>query len=181
MTHAELVHLAARWLASRCPVVITEMSSAAWEEPDAIGWRGAGSILVECKVSRADLRADRDKPYRRREMADGVRWPGLGDERYYLMPAGLVEVDDPLLLPGWGVLFANPAGKVRVARKAEKRRQGDQWREILLLVSCIRRLGIETTGGTSVKVYTTKTKCRAAVHIDGGDDLVVQPLDGATP
>lgn len=167
MTHANLVAMAGRWLAKRCPVVITEMSSGAWEEPDAIGWRGKGSILVECKATRADLRADRDKPHRRRESisADGRVWPGLGDERYYLVPEGLADVADPLFADGWGILCATEKGKVRELRPAEYR-PGDWHSERALLVSCIRRLGVASSGGTSVKVYTVQTKCRATVTVE---------------
>lgn len=165
MTHAELVRLAATWLAKRCPVVITEMTSGAWEEPDAIGWRGRGSILVECKTSRSDLRADKNKPHRRREaVVDGLSWPGLGDERYYLMPAGLVPTDDPLLAPGWGLLWAYPNGRIREITAPERRR-GDHDRERALLVSCVRRLGVAANAGCSVKIYTYETKRRATLTV----------------
>lgn len=165
MTHAELVKAAATWLAKRCPVVITEMTSGAWEEPDAIGWNGYGSILVECKASRADLRRDKDKPHRRREtVSDGLSWPGLGDDRFYLFPEGLVDVADELLLPDWGVLYAGRTGKVRQARPAI-RRQGDHRSERALLVSCLRRLGVSSSGGVSVKIYTIPTKCRATLTV----------------
>ena len=165
-SHAQLVEMAGTWLRSRCPVVITEMASWAGEEPDAIGWRSRGSILVECKASRADLRADKDKPYRRTEpiSADGTRWAGLGDERYFMVPAGMVELDDPLLTPGWGVLFVSDKGAVREKRKAEYR-PGDVRGERALLVSCIRRLGVASAGGCSVKIYTEQTKCRATVAV----------------
>jgi hypothetical protein len=40
VTHTELVERAAKWLRNSTPsaVVITEMGSGAWEEPDAIGF-----------------------------------------------------------------------------------------------------------------------------------------------
>jgi hypothetical protein len=178
-SHADLVKMARTWLAKRCPVVITEMTSGAWEEPDAIGWRGAGSILVECKASRADLRADKNKPHRRREtISDGLSWPGLGDERFYLFPDGLVDAADDLIAPGWGVLYASAMGSVRMALKAWKR-QGDHRSERALLVSCLRRLGIASTGGTSVKIYTIPNKQRATLTVTAPRELAVEEVGGA--
>jgi hypothetical protein len=114
MTHAELVARAEAWLRNhmRCRVVLCERSSAAGETPDAIGWRGSSySILVECKVSRSDFRADLQKPWRR-------YWAGMGCERYYMAPPGLLK---PHEVPGgWGLLEVWPK-TVRVARKAQNR------------------------------------------------------------
>ena len=98
MTHPQLVALAVRWLRSyRCGVVLSEQSCASGEVPDAIGWkRACRSVVVECKITRADFLADRGKPFRFRPEL------GLGCERYYLTPTGLL---DPGELPqGWGLL-----------------------------------------------------------------------------
>ena len=66
MTHAQLVERAVRWLrAYRCGVVLSEQACVSGEMPDAIGWKRAShSVLVECKVTRADFLADRGKPFR---------------------------------------------------------------------------------------------------------------------
>ncbi|HEX9959843.1 MAG TPA: hypothetical protein VGB00_02855, partial [Pyrinomonadaceae bacterium] len=82
-THAELVAIAREWLKTHhCSVVVSEITSAASEQPDAIGWRGGNSILIECKVSRSDFLADRKKSFREHlEM-------GMGDYRYFLAPVG---------------------------------------------------------------------------------------------
>jgi hypothetical protein len=161
-THADLVAAAARWLvrARHCTVVITEMASGAGEEPDAIGWSGAWSTVVECKVSAADLRADKLKPCRR-------RGEGFGNSRWYLFPdrdmAQLVsEVD-----PGWGVLYLSPRGKVVKVRDAEHRGECDAANERGLLVSALRRLGVKSEGGVSVRVYIEQTKCRATLTVKG--------------
>ena len=54
--------------------------------PDAIGWKKAcHSVLVECKVSRADFLADRGKPFRQNPET------GVGCERYYLSPRDLIR------------------------------------------------------------------------------------------
>src|SRR2546430_10016870 len=63
MTHAQLVQKAVEWLrAYRCGVVLSEQACISGEMPDAIGWkRSCHSVLVECKISRADFLADRGK------------------------------------------------------------------------------------------------------------------------
>jgi len=57
MTHAKLVAMAVRWLRRyRCGVALSEQACVSGEMPDAIGWKKAcHSVLVECKVSRADF------------------------------------------------------------------------------------------------------------------------------
>lgn len=116
MTHDELVTRAARWLAKtrRCPVVVTEIvtASSTGEIPDAIGWEGGRSHLVECKVSRSDFLADRKKSFR--IMPD----LGLGDYRWYMTPPGLVTPDE--LPDGWGLLEVHPE-QVRVLRESGSR------------------------------------------------------------
>jgi hypothetical protein len=75
MTHAQLVNLAVDWLRRyRCGVVLSEQACASGEMPDAIGWKGkCRSVVVECKVSRADFLADRLKPFRQNpEIALGL-------------------------------------------------------------------------------------------------------------
>src|ERR1700686_5875531 len=61
MTHGQLVERAVRWLRSyRCGVVLSEQACVSGEMPDAIGWKRANhSVLVECKVTRADFLAER--------------------------------------------------------------------------------------------------------------------------
>lgn len=155
MTHADLVCLAARWLAREHAVVVTEMCSGAGEEPDAIGFGGRISTLVECKVSRSDFRADRNKPC----AVDDER---LGDFRYYCVPTGLVSADD--MPPKWGLLYANGRG-VTVIRKAEMSPVKDARGEHQILISCLRRIGMSAPQGVSVKVYTMQTKCRATLGV----------------
>lgn len=56
--------------------------------PDVIGWRSNGwSVLVECKRSREDFRADAKKAIR----ASG--WGG-GQERWYFAPRGIIPKDE---------------------------------------------------------------------------------------
>lgn len=125
MNHAELVERAERWLRNTrgCAVVLTEFTAHHSEEPDALGWRDRGflSILVECKASRADFRADQQKPSRRRHSGPnaaailaGFR---LGKERWYMTPPGLVRPEE--VPEGWGLLEAGET-RVRTVVKAEK-------------------------------------------------------------
>jgi len=81
----------------RCGVVLSEQACVSGEMPDAIGWKKAcHSVLVECKVSRVDFLADREKPFRQKPEI------GVGCERYYLAPKGLIRTED--LPAGWGLI-----------------------------------------------------------------------------
>jgi hypothetical protein len=167
VSHEHLVKMAGRWLRARCSVVITEMSSGGGEEPDAIGWRTQGSILIECKASRADLRADAEKPYRRLadQLGPGERC-GMGNLRYLLAPPEVVRGREDRLIPkGWGVLIASSERSVRTLVTPEQH-QCDWDAERTLLISCLRRFGIESREGTSVKVYKFQTRCRATVSLN---------------
>jgi hypothetical protein len=98
VTHEKLVSLAVRWLRRyRCGVILSEQACISSEVPDAIGWKKAShSVLVECKASRADFLMDREKPFRQKPEQ------GMGCERYYLAPRGLIR---PAELPrGWGLI-----------------------------------------------------------------------------
>ena len=98
MTHEKLVSFAVAWLRSyRCGVVLSEQSCLSGETPDAIGWkRACHSVVVECKISRADFLADREKPFRRKQEM------GMGCERFYLAPAEMIALAE--LPAGWGLL-----------------------------------------------------------------------------
>nr|MBU2748641.1 hypothetical protein [Acidithiobacillus montserratensis] len=103
LDHDGLIRRAKLWLRRNgCGLVIGEPFRArttSREIPDAIGWRGqATSILVECKVSRADFLADAGKPFRQDPDL------GLGQWRFYLCPEGVIQVSD--LPTGWGLLWA---------------------------------------------------------------------------
>lgn len=113
LTHAELVHRAERWLLNtmKCGFVLTELATRAPETPDAIGWERGSSILVECKVSRADFMADQKKWFRTHPET------GMGDRRYYMTPPNLIFEDE--LPANWGLLYAYPT-VIRVIQKAAR-------------------------------------------------------------
>ena len=74
MTHARLVEMAERWLRrSRCGIVLSEQGCSSGEMPDAIGWKGKNhSIVIECKISRADFLADADMIATNREEREDI-------------------------------------------------------------------------------------------------------------
>ena len=137
MTHAKLVAMAVRWLRLyRCGVVLSEQACVSGEMPDAIGWKKAcHSVLVESKVSRSDFLADRDKPFRQKpEM-------GVGCERYYLAPRGLIRSDE--LPAGWGLLEVSgrEIEKVKASAKNLRSAAGFQ-NEMNLLLASLRRVEV---------------------------------------
>lgn len=107
MTHKELVGIAHRWATKNvsCGVVLAELYNSLGECPDVIGFGGWHSVLIECKASRSDFLADRNKSWRQEEAK------GMGTYRYYCCPEGLIQLAD--LPPKWGLLWVTPKGKVK--------------------------------------------------------------------
>ena len=135
MTHQKLVQKAVAWLRSyRCGVVLSEQACSSGEMPDAIGWkRACHSVLVECKVSRADFLADREKPFRQKPEL------GVGCERFYLAPAGLLAPEELPL--GWGLLELR-GGQIEVLRRSARnhRTATGFGCEMNLLLASLRRV-----------------------------------------
>jgi len=137
MTHRQLVEHAVRWLRSyRCGVVLSEQACVSGEMPDAIGWKRANhSILVECKVTRADFLADRGKPFRKKPEV------GVGCERFYLTPPALVKPEE---LPSeWGLLELR-RGRIEVIQQSAKNLRsavGLRY-EMNLLLASLRRVEV---------------------------------------
>ncbi len=127
--------MAVQWLRRyRCGVVLSEQACVSGEMPDAIGWkRACHSVLVESKVSRADFLADRDKPFRQRPEQ------GVGCERYYLAPKGLIKIDELPL--GWGLLEVSGREIDRVKASAKNLRSAIGFEnEMNLLLASLRRV-----------------------------------------
>jgi hypothetical protein len=137
MTHAFLVRAAVDWLRRyRCGVILSEQACISGEVPDAIGWkRACHSVLVECKISRADFLADRTKPFRQRPEL------GVGSERFYLAPRNLIRVDE---LPArWGLLEYHNRRIEVVSASRKNLRTDDGFRnEMNLLLASLRRVEI---------------------------------------
>ena len=107
--------------------------------PDAIGWKKAcHSVLVESKVSRSDFLADRAKRFRQKPET------GVGCERYYLAPQGLIRIEE--LPMGWGLLevWGREIERVRASAKNLRSEIGFQ-NEMNLLLASLRRVA----GGTA--------------------------------
>lgn len=108
MTHDDLVKIAEKWLLKtrKCSFAFRELvCNATSEIPDAIGFRDGGSILVECKVTRADFLSDKKKFFRLHG------WQGAGTFRMYLCPEGIIKPED--LPPKWGLIWVDGRGKAR--------------------------------------------------------------------
>lgn len=137
MTHAQLVERAVRWLRwYRCGVVLSEQACVSGEMPDAIGWKQAcHSVLVECKVTRADFLADRDKPFRQKPEK------GVGSERFYLTPPGLTSAKE--LPAGWGLLELRNGRVEMLHPSAKNLRTARGFRyEMNLLLASLRRVEV---------------------------------------
>jgi hypothetical protein len=168
MTHASLVRKAVEWLRSyRCGVVLSEQACVSGEMPDAIGWkRACHSVLVECKVSRADFLADRAKPFRLQPQI------AVGCERFYLAPRGLIRGEE--LPAGWGLLELHNR-RIEVIRRSKKNLRSDQgFRcEMNLLLASLRRVEIRIEPQTITEFL--KWQNRMAEY-NGG-----QAPEGVTP
>jgi hypothetical protein len=147
--HCELVRVADQWLKQMgCNLTFPELhvATCSGEIPDAIGWRDGGktSILVECKVSRADFLADAQKPFRK--SSDD----GMGNWRFYLCPEGLIGIDE--LPAGWGLLYVTRRGVRKVhgvpgtpmlrASWMDHPFRASKHSESVMLVAALRRLQI---------------------------------------
>ncbi|HTR24508.1 MAG TPA: hypothetical protein VMI10_11030 [Terriglobales bacterium] len=137
MTHAKLVEMGVAWLRRyRCGVVLSEQACVSGEMPDAIGWKKAcHSVLVECKVTRSDFLVDCAKPWRQQPET------GVGAERYYLAPRGLIETDE--VPRGWGLLEIC-GREIEMAKRSVKNLRsavGFEY-EMNLLLSSLRRVEV---------------------------------------
>jgi len=97
LSHQYLTDVAFEWLKDyrECLCVSQELGN--WREiPDAIGFKFNNSILVEVKVSRSDFFADRHKYVRKNPKY------GMGRERWYLTPKGMVKPEE--VPDGWGLI-----------------------------------------------------------------------------
>jgi hypothetical protein len=137
--HAVLVRKAVEWLRRhyRCGIILSEQYCATGEVPDAIGWKGqCRSVVVECKVSRADFLADARKEFRLQPEL------GLGSERLYMAPAGIILPNE--LPPSWGLLEYRRK-EVHLAVKPARRdlrTPAGMMKEMNLLLASLRRVEV---------------------------------------
>lgn len=172
MTHAQLVRLAEQWLRRdyRCGIVLSEQCCASGETPDVIGWKGkCRSVLIECKISRADFLADREKPFRK----DPAQ--GMGCERFYLAPQGLIRADE--LPKSWGLLQVKGRAVSVVAkppRVSQRSEAGLMW-EMNLLLASLRRVEVRIEPQTITDFL--KWKNRLAEYNGGELPQGVAPIE----
>lgn len=147
MTHDDLVRRAVQWLRkpcsaknqdgkrwykSGCGVVVPELVSYAPEQPDAIGWYGGnGSVVIECKTSRADFLSDRKKIHR------NVSSAGL--YRLYLCPPGIINAQD--LTHGWGLLYCHEK-RITLEAIPDVNQSRCAHTEIKMMYSLLRRVEV---------------------------------------
>lgn len=161
--HDRLVQVASKWLCRTCSIVITELVSSAFEAPDALGWQGGRSMLVECKTSLSDFKSDAKKPFRTNpEM-------GLGVSRYFLTPPNLVTISD--LPQGWG-LIEDHGKRIKMLRASDVFRS-NRITEVEILLSLVRRIGGSAPPGISIRCYTHQTQCKATLSVDQGIELEI--------
>ena len=144
VNHTGLNKIAKRWLLKTigCGYVISEVVSSAGETIDALGLRSDYTILIECKTSKADFKADQKKIFRQHPER------GMGTFRFYLCEPGVIEATD--IPKGWGLLFWNgkkvkriiaPKGNIWLTQNEfifEKSMQN----EYRIIYSCLRRIRI---------------------------------------
>ncbi|KAF1009509.1 MAG: hypothetical protein GAK28_00147 [Luteibacter sp.] len=173
MTHDELVERAGIWLrrVAGCKVVMTEISALcrSGEIPDAIGWREAGTVLVEAKATRGDFLADRNKAFRRDPSQ------GMGALRYFMAPEGLIKVDE--LPERWGLLEVRGRRVVMLAGPDPRRayiRQSEFWHEqratdceTAMLLSGLNRIRISMGDGEFRRVLHMRFQDRQAELLAG--------------
>lgn len=153
VNHQKLVSSAVSWLRGYgCGVVLSEQSCASGETPDAIGWkRGCHSVVVECKVTRPDFLADREKPFRLQPAK------GMGCERYYLTPAGLLDRKE--LPAGWGLLEMRGREVAQVIPSPGKLRSARGFRyEMNLLLASLRRVEVRIEPQTITEFLKWKNR-----------------------
>ena len=155
MTHNDLVEVAKKWLIKgrNCSVVLTETQAQSGEIPDAIGWRGQHSILIECKTSLADFRRDLTKWYRN-------SGPGIGQQRYFLAPKGVIPVDEVPV--GWGLLELHK-NVVKTVKKLDLLYLDERVAsaEVSLLVAALRRTQIRASTRRKGRKRSRKAYSRA--------------------
>jgi hypothetical protein len=137
--HAQLIARAVEWLRRRykCGIILSEQYCATGEVPDVIAWKGhCKSVLVECKVSRADFLADAGKPFRQKSEE------GMGSQRFYMAPASVIRAEE--LPKHWGLLELC-GREVRMAVKpgrVDLRSAVGLMKEMNLLLASLRRVEV---------------------------------------
>lgn len=167
-THSQLVEAGCAWLKKTHPVVVSELATTG-EEPDCLGWKNGFSTLVECKAARSDYLADKNKFFRLHSH------DGVGHFRYYLTTPGIISEDE--IPTCWGLLYWD-GKKVSVVRTSSGYYEYNKQSEIGILLSTLRRVGVNCPKGVSIRVYTLETSNRASVHLSPPITETARAVDG---
>jgi hypothetical protein len=154
VTHAQLIKLTESWLRQRrCRIVLSEQTVDSGEVPDVIGWTAdCHSFVVECKVSRADFFADQKKLVRLKPEL------GMGCERYYCTPRGLLRAEE--LPDKWGLLEAHGKKVILLAKPHARgqRTNAGLMAEMELLLASLRRVEIRIEPQTITEFLKWKNR-----------------------
>ena len=137
--HAQLIERAIEWLrrSYKCGIILSEQYCATGEVPDVIAWKGVcKSVLVECKISRADFLADAGKPFRCKPEE------GMGSQRFYMAPAGMIRTEE--LPKHWGLLELRGREVRMTVRpgRVDLRSEVGLMKEMNLLLASLRRVEV---------------------------------------
>lgn len=139
--HYKLCCEGAKWMRKQefgaYKIVAVELCTISVENPDVWGTTGYKSMLIEVKTSHSDFLRDMKKPFRMDSNVNYRKYR-LGNNRYYLVPKGLVSIDE--LPPHWGLLEWNGTSitKVKEAEYVVCENIG----ELGMLCSIMRREGV---------------------------------------
>ena len=180
MTHDELIDEVSKWLnkypvfhnfnnmndvhpiRSKCSFVVCEVVTVNCHgTPDIIGWDETRSVLVECKTSRSDFRAEKKKHVRRKDMES----LGIGGLRYYATPKGLLKLEE--IPENWGLIEVDEtisikklipfgtvdAERIYIKKHATPIKEYNVRAEMSILMSVIKRNRIKSG---RVKAYGKK-------------------------
>jgi hypothetical protein len=140
MTHDELIKRGAKWLEKNynyryhCQIVLTEFKSLTTEIPDIWGANHYRTTIIECKISLADFKSDLQKNHRNNKNS-------LGNQRFYLCPAGLIPVEQ--IPENWGLLYAHKKNISIIKEPTELRDPEIRNEEWYILYSLIIRAKID--------------------------------------
>jgi hypothetical protein len=157
-----VVEAAAQLRRAGCVVVLTETSTPqSLEAPDAMGWLYGGECLViECKASRSDLLADRQKLAR-------LNGAGMGAMRWYLTASDVVVDPEADLAPDWGWMLYT-CGRV-VEKRQPQRLPSNMVSERHHLISACRHLAAARAGLVTCRAYKWGNAGRASVGAEVSD------------
>lgn len=159
MTHAELVQRAQFWLKGQgYHVVLTEYKTTCQEQPDAFGLTKEATCLIECKASRSDFLADKNKRFRRSPAK------GMGVYRYFLTPKGMITPEE--LPEKWGLLEIRGQRTFKIHEASPFDLADAMKAERPIVYSILRRLAIADEDLLSMAVDILKLEQKLSARAD---------------